>query len=78
MSPAEELEVLAIEARHLTALAKAMGDRLSELSDPHYEFRSHVAHMSTVALLCANTQSLVESVARTAKKHKDPAVTGGR
>lgn len=68
MSPAEELEALAADAWHLTALAKAMQARLDELSDPHYEFRSHVAHMSTVALLCANTQSLVESVARTAKK----------
>ena len=71
MSPAEELEVLAIEVRHLTALAKAMQARLDELTDPHYEFRSLVAHMSTVALLCVHTQDLVESVARTAKKRAE-------
>ncbi|MFY9345542.1 MAG: hypothetical protein WAT39_23835 [Planctomycetota bacterium] len=63
-SPREELDALAIQARQAVQVVDALQDRLAELTDPHYSFRSHAGHLATAVFLLREAAAEVASVAR--------------
>lgn len=64
MTPQQELETLAIQARQAVSVASALLDRFDALCDPHAGFKSAVHHLHAVVHLLSVVASEAEWEAR--------------
>lgn len=64
MSPLEELEVLALQARQATQVVDALRDKLDALTDPHTTFARHAIHLSTCIHLLHEAAIEVAAIAK--------------
>ncbi|MFY9345550.1 MAG: hypothetical protein WAT39_23875 [Planctomycetota bacterium] len=64
MSPQQELEVLAIQARQAVQVVDALRDRLEALSDPHNSFARHADHLTACIYLLRAAADEVAAIAK--------------